>query len=64
MIKFSRLLLFLFLAAFAIGAKAQSTATTSSPYSSYGLGDFTPSVLPQTAAMGGIGTAINRISGI
>ena len=63
MIKFSRLLLLLFFAAFAFKAQAQSTATTSSPYSSFGLGDYTPSLLPQTDAMGGIGTAINRING-
>ncbi len=63
MIKFSRLLLLFFCAAFAVGANAQSTATSSSPYSIYGLGIPNPFVLPQTAAMGGIGTAINRISG-
>ena len=42
---------------------AQSTATTSSPYSQYGLGDISPMVLPQNIGMGGIGTALNRISG-
>jgi hypothetical protein len=41
----------------------QSTATTSSPYSRYGLGDIIPTLLPQNLAMGGIGTALNRISG-
>ena len=63
MIKFSRFILLLFIAAFAFKAQAQSTATTSSPYSSFGLGDYTPPLLPQTEAMGGIGTAINRING-
>ena len=63
MIKFSTLLLFFTFAVFAFQAQAQSTATTSSPYSAFGLGDYTPSLLPQTEAMGGIGTAINRING-
>ncbi len=42
---------------------AQATATTSSPYSQYGLGTLNDGLLPQTRAMGGISTAINRISG-
>jgi len=42
---------------------AQSTATTSSPYSKYGLGLLSNGTLPQTTAMGGIATGINRISG-
>ena len=66
MIKFSRLLIIFFLAVIALGANAQSTATTatsSSPYSRYGLGDVDPLLLPQNAAMGGIATAINRIGG-
>lgn len=42
---------------------AQNTATTSSPYSRYGLGQLNDDQNPQTSAMGGIGTAINRISG-
>lgn len=62
MIRYIRPLLILSLTAWAIGANAQSTATTSSPYSRYGLGDLSPTVLPQTAAMGGIGTAINKIN--
>jgi hypothetical protein len=55
---------FLF-ASFTTGALAQttSTATTSSPYSRYGLGDIDPQTLPQNAAMGGISAAINRIGG-
>lgn len=46
-----------------LGAMAQSTATTSSPYSQYGLGTINSALLPQTRAMGGISTAINKISG-
>lgn len=42
---------------------AQSTATTSSPYSRYGLGTIDPILLPQNVAMGGIGTALNTING-
>ena len=64
MIKSTALFLTILLAAISFGAKAQtSTATTSSPYSRYGLGDIDPQLLPQTAAMGGIGTAINKLSG-
>ncbi|QQL48811.1 PorV/PorQ family protein [Mucilaginibacter ginkgonis] len=40
---------------------AQSTATTSSPYSKYGLGTLNQDALPETRAMGGIGTAINKL---
>jgi hypothetical protein len=42
-------------------ADAQSTATTSSPYSKFGIGDITPQWLPQNIAMGGISTATNVI---
>jgi len=63
MIRYIRVIIILLLTATAFGAKAQSTATTSSPYSRYGLGDLSPNVLPQTIGMGGIGTAINRING-
>ncbi|WP_345948703.1 hypothetical protein ABDD95_17825 [Mucilaginibacter sp. PAMB04274] len=47
----------------ACGAMAQTTATSSSPYSQFGLGTLNEGLLPQTRAMGGIATAINRISG-
>lgn len=64
MIKYIRFVIILFLfTATALGVKAQSTATTSSPYSRYGLGDISPTALPQNAAMGGIGVATNRING-
>lgn len=63
MIRYVRFIIILLLTATAFGASAQSTATTSSPYSKYGLGDLSPSVLPQNLGMGGIGTATNRING-
>jgi hypothetical protein len=65
MIKYTRAFVTILLAVIAFGANAQSntTSTTSSPYSSYGLGNYTPSLLPQNIAMGGIGAAINNISG-
>jgi len=64
MIKHIRFVIILFLfTATALGVKAQSTATTSSPYSRYGIGNISPTVLPQNAAMGGIGVATNRING-
>src|SRR6185437_11739529 len=62
MTKYTRLFITFLLAAIAFGAKAQSTATTSSPYSKYGLGDITPGYLPQNIGMGGISTAINKIN--
>ena len=64
MTKYLRFLIILFLfTATAMGVKAQSTATTSSPYSRYGIGDINPMLLPQNKAMGGIGVATNTISG-
>lgn len=62
MIRYIRLFIIVSLTATALGANAQSTATTSSPYSRYGLGDLSPSVMPQNIGMGGIGTAINKIN--
>src|SRR4051812_39907143 len=63
MIKYSKFFITFLLAVIAIGAKSQSTATTSSPYSRYGLGDISSGILPQNTAMGGIATATNRING-
>jgi len=62
MIKYTRVFITILLAFIAFGAQAQSTATTSSPYSQFGLGDIDPGLLPQNIAMGGIATAINRIN--
>ncbi len=63
MIKYTKFFITFLLAAMVFEARSQSTATTSSPYSQYGLGDLTPMLLPQNIAMGGIGTAINQING-
>ena len=66
MIKYTRFFITFLLAVIALGAQAQSTApiaTSSSPYSKYGLGIIDPFLLPQNIGMGGIATAINRISG-
>jgi hypothetical protein len=62
MIRYIRHLILLSLTATAFGANAQSTATTSSPYSRYGLGDLSPNGGAQNMGMGGIGTAINKIN--
>lgn len=62
MIKYTRFFIIILLAVSAFGARAQSNATTSSPYSRYGLGDINPSILPQNRAMGGIATAVNKIN--
>src|ERR1700727_168728 len=61
MTKRYRIFLTILFAVIAFGANAQSTATTSSPYSRYGLGTIDPILLPQTIGMGGIATAINQI---
>lgn len=61
MIKYTKFFITFLLAVAALGARSQTT--TSSPYSRYGLGDLSPGVLPQNAAMGGIATATNRING-
>src|SRR6266702_3220136 len=66
MIKYTRFVITFLFATIAFGVKAQSTAplaTTSSPYSAYGLGNIDPILLPQNIAMGGIATAINKLSG-
>src|SRR6185503_17371515 len=62
MTKRYRIFITILFAVIAFGANAQSTATTSSPYSRYALGTIDPILLPQTIGMGGIATAINRIS--
>ena len=51
------------LSALAFGAFAQNSATTSSPYSKFGLGDYEEPLLPQTRGMGGIGVAVRKPSG-
>ncbi|HTD40555.1 MAG TPA: hypothetical protein VK671_08040, partial [Mucilaginibacter sp.] len=51
------------LAVIVLDASAQSTATTSSPYSRYGLGDVNNQLLPQNIGMGGISVATNTIGG-
>ncbi|MDB5135271.1 MAG: hypothetical protein JWP37_1874 [Mucilaginibacter sp.] len=63
MIKYTRLFITFLLAVFVLGARAQSTATTSSPYSRYGIGLLDDQLLPQNIGMGGIATATNTIGG-
>ncbi|HVW94760.1 MAG TPA: hypothetical protein VHA56_02160 [Mucilaginibacter sp.] len=62
MIKYTRSLILIVLAFTAYGVNAQSTATTSSPYSRYGLGDIDQAIMPQQRGMGNIATAINKIN--
>jgi long-subunit fatty acid transport protein len=61
MIKYLKYSFAFILIAFALNVSAQSTATTSSPYSRYGLGTINEALLPQTRAMGGISAGINKI---
>jgi hypothetical protein len=63
MIKYTRLFITFLLAVIISEANAQSTATTSSPYSRFGIGDIDAQLFPQNLAMGGIGTATNTIGG-
>lgn len=62
MIKYTRFFIILLLAVSAFTAGAQTNATTSSPYSRYGLGDIDQAVTPQQRGMGGIGAAVNKIN--
>ncbi|HTK21683.1 MAG TPA: hypothetical protein VL442_19335 [Mucilaginibacter sp.] len=63
MIKFTKVLFTFLFAVIVLNASAQSTATTSSPYSRYGLGDISDQLLPQNIGIGGIATATNIIGG-
>ncbi|UKT63294.1 outer membrane protein transport protein [Pedobacter mucosus] len=45
------------------GLSAQAQVTTSSPYSRFGVGNIKGSLLPQLRAMGGISTAVNKVTG-
>jgi hypothetical protein len=63
MIKFTKLFITFLLALTVFQARAQSTATTSSPYSQFGIGNLDQMALPQTIGMGGLGAAINNFSG-
>jgi hypothetical protein len=63
MIKYTRLFITFLLAVIVLQAKSQSTATTSSPYSRYGIGDISDQLMPQNIGMGGIATATNTIGG-
>ncbi|MDO3640690.1 hypothetical protein [Mucilaginibacter sp. L3T2-6] len=62
MIKYTKVFILLLLAVSAFRASAQTNATTSSPYSRYGLGDIDQAVMPQQRGMGNIGAAINKIN--
>ena len=63
MIKYTRLFITFLLAVVISEARAQSTATTASPYSKYGIGNIDEQLLPQNIGMGGIATATNTIGG-
>ena len=64
MIKFTRFFITFLLAIIVIRARAQqTTATTSSPYSQFGVGELNSAVLPQNIGMGGLGAAVNNFSG-
>ena len=60
MIKYIRVITIIILSATAFGGFAQNSATTSSPYSQFGLGDYSESLLPQNRAMGGIGAGVGK----
>ncbi|MBM3400808.1 MAG: hypothetical protein FJY21_00590 [Bacteroidetes bacterium] len=58
MIKVLNTIFFLFLLGFNLSASAQ--VTSSSPYSQFGLGDLSGSLLPQNRAMGGLSMGIRK----
>jgi len=58
MIKTFRNIFFLFLFAMSLSATAQ--VTSSSPYSQFGLGDLSGSLLPQNRGMGGLSMGIRK----
>lgn len=62
MIKYTRLFITFLLAVCVLEARSQSTATTSSPYSRYGFGDYIQPTLPQNIGMGGISTATSSLT--
>jgi hypothetical protein len=63
MINYSKFFILLILSATTFGAFAQTSATTSSPYSKYGFGLYNDPLLPQNSAMGGLGTAVGKTGG-
>jgi hypothetical protein len=58
MIKILKSILFLFL--FVISLSATAQVTSSSPYSQFGLGDLSGSLLPQNRGMGGLSMGIRK----
>jgi hypothetical protein len=60
MINYIRVFIILLLSVTGFSALAQSSATTSSPYSQFGIGDYNDPILTQNRGMGGIGTGIGR----
>jgi len=60
MIRYIKVFIIFLLTAASFGSFAQSSATTSSPYSQYGLGLYQEPILPLAAGMGGIGTAYSK----
>jgi hypothetical protein len=63
MINYSKLFILLILSGTTFGALAQTSATSSSPYSKYGFGLYEDALLPQNRAMGGLGTALGKTGG-
>lgn len=60
MINYIRVFIIFLLSATAFSAFAQNSATTSSPYSQYGLGLYDEPLLPLARGMGGIGTGLSK----
>jgi hypothetical protein len=62
MINKVRVFIILLLSVTCYGAFAQTSATTSSPYSQFGLGDYSDPILTQFRGMGSIGTGVARFT--
>jgi len=63
MINYIRIFILLIFSATAFSALAQTSATTSSPYSKIGLGSWEDALLPQNRALGGLGAALPKTGG-
>jgi len=60
MINYIKIFILFIFSATAFSAFAQSSATTSSPYSKVGLGNWEDALLPQNRALGGLGAALGK----
>jgi hypothetical protein len=63
MINYIKFFVLFILSATTLGAFAQTSATTTSPYSKYGIGLYQDPLLPQNRGFGGIGVGVGKTGG-